>query len=66
MNSIMVYMDVYCLDKRPKHILASSYTLRTVTPKAGTMTNSEDTDDAAVHPGLNCLLRQNQSSDKEI
>ena len=32
-----------------------------------TLTNSEDPDDnAAFHQGLHCLLRQKQSSEKEI
>ena len=36
----------------------------------GTLANSEDPDEmqhyAAFHQGLHCLLRQNQSSEKEI
>ena len=37
--------------------------------KTGTLANSEDPDempnDATFHQGLHCLLRQNQSSEKE-
>ena len=40
------------------------------TPKMGTLANRKDPDemphDAAFHQALNCLLRQNQSSVKEI
>ena len=36
-------------------------------PIMGTLSNSEHQDDsAAFHEGLHCLLRQNQSSEKEI
>ena len=42
--------------------------LKTKTPKMGTLENSEDPDEmpqyAAFHQGLHCLLRQNQSSEK--
>ena len=45
-------------------------TLKTRNPQMGTFANSEDPDEmqhnAAFHKGLHCLLRQNQSSDKEI
>ena len=45
--------------------------LKTRSPKTGTLENSEDPDEmphyyAAFHQGLHCLLRQNQSSEKEI
>ena len=44
--------------------------LKTEIPKVDTLINSEDPDEmphnAAFHLGLHCLLRQNQSPEKEI
>ena len=44
--------------------------LKTRTPKAGTLVNGENPDEmlnnVAFHHGLHCLLKQNQSSKKEM
>ena len=50
--------------------LSSINPLKTGNPKKGTLENSVDQDEmplyGAFHQGLHCLLRQNQSSEKEI
>ena len=35
-------------------------------PQTGTLANSEDPDEMPHHQGMNCLLRQNRSSEKEM
>ena len=53
-----------------KHDSIWDSTLEDQKPLMGTLTNSDDPDEmphnGAFHQGLHCLLRQNQSSEKEI
>ena len=67
-------LDLHCFLKKIYPGLAGQgliNSLRTVNPKMGTMTNSEDPDkmlhkSATFYQGLHCLLRLNPSSRKEI
>ena len=57
--------------RRPKkYRLCKFNPFGNVNPLTGTIANSEDPDEmqhnAAFHQGLHCLLRQNQSSEREM